>query len=264
MTTPAPAPGAPPAAPAAPAAPLQIPPPGTTPPPTPTPAGETPAPPGEKLYAGKFKSVDELEKGYTEAQKILSQPKVVDDVHAAIATAGVTLEELSTNFAANGKLTDDQYAKLRAQGIGKGAADAIAGRHVANAQLVQERQAGIRSKCEQIAGGATQLEGLFNFAASTLTAAELASVNAQLANPQTAEFAVRTLMAKHTEAVGAGRATKLLAGQAPPSTARGFDTHDEYIAAMRAISRTRGQADPATAARIRATPESIKRGLARS
>lgn len=90
----------------------------------------------EKLYAGKYKSVEDLEKAYKEAESKLGKPKA-DDTPLAIPDdqtglnpdkivekAGLQTSDLVSQWVAGGSLTDEQYEALEAAGASRDAVDA--------------------------------------------------------------------------------------------------------------------------------------------
>lgn len=97
---------------------------------------------GEKLYAGKYKSVEELERGYAEAQKLIgsnatapaatapqtpaaaSADRTIADAQSAVESAGLNWDELNTEFAEKGVLSDATFDKLAKSGIPRNVAEA--------------------------------------------------------------------------------------------------------------------------------------------
>ena len=69
----------------------------------------------DQLLAGKYKSVEELEKGYLEAQKALSnqsEPEVQEEVVEEPSDTQTFLNSASAEYAQNGELSQDTMSKL--------------------------------------------------------------------------------------------------------------------------------------------------------
>lgn len=257
-------------APAAPQAPPTTPQP-SAPAPTaiPTTPAETP-----KVYAGKFKSIEDLEKGYTELQKHLSstrpQPKpemmqiesipdaIEDaDIPTLIERAGLKTDEIEGHWKEHGRLTDEQYAAIRkkAPGMSNKLINDMAEGLVAKTELMQVRRQQIRSECAQILGGEDQLKSLLNAASTFVPPDELPAMNRLLADPKTAKSAIRVLQQMHADSVGAGKSKPLIGGSTMPGggPARSMDEYNALIAAV-------ARGDQGARARIMATsPDDIEK-----
>jgi hypothetical protein len=86
----------------------------------------------------------------------------VDEI---LTAAGLKADELGAQWATEGKLTDEQYAALKAKGIPKG----VVNQHMQAAQLAYTTtMQTAQSQATQIAGGEQQLETLRQWAASNM------------------------------------------------------------------------------------------------
>lgn len=85
---------------------------------------------GERLFGGKFKSVEELEAAYAELSKPADDkggkggPATIDDASEddardALARAGLNLDDFANEFNTTGSLSEDSYKKLQDAGYPK-------------------------------------------------------------------------------------------------------------------------------------------------
>lgn len=220
---------------------------------------------GERLYAGKYKSVEELEKAKIEADRFISEGR-----HQ---TSNMNLEELLTasqvdgkeafqNFVQDGKLTDEQYAKMAKVGFSRDFTDAFLKGQVAIAQNGQYAQHQMRSNAENMAGGPEQFEGLMTWASMNLSDERVDQLNARLAKPDQYEGAIKELMWDYKQQSGRGFAEPLVQGQSMPNTSSGYTSVDEFLGAMTKL-RQQGYVDETTKRRIANTPAHIQQGIDR-
>lgn len=250
--------------------------PPVTPPATP-PAGETPA--GERVYAGKYKTVEDLEKSYVELQKKLGAPKPPADADAlkidttptpkveeipdtadlgvVLEKAGLKQDEVAKAFSETGKLTDDQYKAIKAKyNLPRAAVDQFMAGQAAQAAVQTITQKQIRAEAATIAGSEEALNSLLASAKDFVPADEIEDINARLADPKRYKGAMRDIMEFHKAAVGAGKSKPLVSGT-PARTGGGeaFKTQQEMLNAMAESSKKYGNwsADTDLLARIEAT-----------
>lgn len=288
---------APPANPAAPA----------TSPVTPAPSANPPAPtttatPAATAAAGdrpawlpeKFKTPEDFAKSYAELEKKLggkpaapaqpsgdtgltAPPAFSDDdgVDKILGLAGLKIEDTTAAWTKDGKLTDEQYARLKAvdpkltkavvnQTIRGMIADQMTAQQ--NAAAAEEFKQTARQRAFELAGGETQFANLIAFK-NTLPPERVAHFNKQLEGGDTYEGAITLLMREHAVAVGAGKAQPLVQGV--PGTGGGgapFASHEEYKTATLAAAAKHGNdpfKDAEYARRALATPAHIRRGQGR-
>ena len=232
--------------------------------PEPPPNQQTP--PDGQTFAGKFKSVEELEKGYKELESQfhktrptkpgemrIEAPEVPDDadIPTLIDKAGLDQSELEAHWAEHGKLADEHYAAIRKArpSLSRRDVEFIAEGLAAKASLRAIQMQTVRTECEAVVGGKTQFESLLRQAAMFVPESEQKGINAMLANPSTAKAAVRVLMQMHAEAAGAGKAKPLIGGSAAPSVGGGARSMEDYQSLMAAAAR----GDKSARSRIMAT-----------
>jgi len=152
-------------------------------------------------------------------------------IDTVLEAAGLTREQVAASWVENdGKLTDEQYAALREKAkLGRRLVDSTIGTMIGRAaQQIQAAQA----SCTELAGGEKQLANLLEFG-KTLPPADQAFFNGLGKRPETMVQAVEWLLAKHTTAVGAGKAQPLVGGDGAGSAGAGaFKTQGELMAAQ--------------------------------
>ena len=228
------------------------------------------APPdGELVGDGKtFKDVASAEAYYKNIQKMISagrpapaatppgapvEPlKIGGDAlpedappEAVLQRAGLTMEEIGTQWRKSGALTDDQYAKIQAADSRLSKLAPTAARSIINqtikgevstAELTNMRRSAVQAEAAQIVGGVEQLQTLLREAQTFVPAADRAGFDKLLDNASTMTAAVRTLkqmQAEHNKTAGSGS----IASGSIPSGSSGPKTVREYLALeKRAVS----------------------------
>lgn len=209
-------------------------------PPTVPPVVPDPAP---KLFAGKYKTAEDLEKGYLEAQKLIGKPKsdlpVIDPatsplsddnfgVDAALAKMEMTEADVAKAITDNkGVVPAELYAKARAIGIPKKMFDDVVAQR---ATLAASAIATAVKAGQDVAGGAQQLDALYAFG-KQLPPATIEAVNVMLANTKTHAEGVRLLKAHYDAAVRGGSQRPLLDGQggSGEGPAGGYTTKTDFM-----------------------------------
>lgn len=217
---------------------------GTTAPVT-TPA----APPVElpsdqpELLAGKYKTTEELVKGYKELEKKLGQkapageqptsvkpktalPPITDaEAQQAAGIAGLDMAKLNAEYETNGALSDESIQALAKVGIPKQMVeDYIAGQEARAAQSV--------AQVYQVAGGEDQYKAAIAWAGANLPKEDVAAFNKAITGDFNQQrFAVEALMGRFKAARGS--APNLLQGQAAPTGPVGYASQEQMRADMR-------------------------------
>lgn len=236
--------------------------------------GERPAPTadedGEQLLAGKFKSAQELEKAYLEAQKLISQrgqqPSVKDSLTAdeqpelspeqytpelgkqlygetvatAIEAAEINPLEMAQKVYAGEDVSSYVDALVEKGGLPREVVDTYL-QGVAPAQApAQQQSAGLTeadvAELKGMVGGDEQFQQLSQWAISNLAAEELAEYNAAVdsGNKAAVKAFLWGMQARTGMASGDGKKgePKLISGGTPASTDM-FKNQQEAIEAMR-------------------------------
>jgi hypothetical protein len=228
------------------------------------------------LLAGKYKSVQDLEKAYKELQTKLSQPKAGADVdndvdneqpqadeeqeeepqqEAQSATeiygeaigsrldeAGIDFGEMNTRWQETGELTAEDYTSLGEAGFTKDMVDAyLSGLQYRAAQdsaLSVQQIAEIKNQYGGDKGYADMLE----WAASNLSQDEVDGFN-EIVNGNSmaaTRMAIAGLHARYTAVEG--REPKLLGGRTPRNSGEKFESTAQVVEAM---SDPKYKSDPA-------------------
>lgn len=233
--------------------------------------GEQPQEESGDLLAGKYKSVEDLEKAYKELQSKLGQPREEVDsddeeiepeveeqeeqppvqsareiygdvVGSKLEEAGVDYQSMSDRWAQNGQLGDEDYSQLQEAGFSREMVDAylqgLNYQATKDNQLAAQEVAAIRQEY----GGDAQYTAMIEWAAGNLSKAEVDAFN-QVVNTQpldVVKLAVAGLHAKYTGAVG--REPRLVSGRAPKQAGDKFESTAQVVEAMK---DPRYESDPA-------------------
>lgn len=229
------------------------------------------------LLAGKYKSVEDLEKAYKELQSKLGQPREEtsdegdeadeeadgdeeedqgeeqpptqsareiygDVVGGKLEEAGVDFQSMSDRWASDGQLADEDYGQLQEAGFSREMVDAylqgLNYQATKDNQLASQEVAAIRQEY----GGDAQYAAMIEWAAANLAKSEVDAFN-QVVNTQSLDvvkLAVAGLHAKYTGAVG--REPKLISGRAPKQAGDKFESTAQVVEAMK---DPRYESDPA-------------------
>ena len=219
----------------------------------------------ERLYAGKYKSVEELEKAKIEADRFISEGRHQTSnmgLDEMLTAAQVDGKEVFQNFVQDGHLTDEQYAQFAQIGFSREVTDTFLKGQVAIAQNGQYAQHQMRTHAANLAGGEQQLNGLMEWAAQNMGEAQIDSLNARLASPDQYEGAIKELLWDYKQQSGRGFAEPLVQGQSMPNTSSGYTSVNDFLAAMTKV-RQQGYVDETTKRRIANTPAHIQQGIDR-
>jgi len=230
---------------------------------------------GDQLLAGKYKSVEELEKAYKELQSKLggrpataqeegsTEPADEEDgeegeeeeppagnarelygefIGSRLEEANIDFSSMADRWQQTGKLEDADYGELEGAGFTRDMVDAyLAGLNYKAAQDSQLTAQEITSiKAEY--GGEKGYSDLIAWASTNLPADEVDAFNT-IVNSQplsTVKLAIAGLHAKYTAAVG--REPKLIGGRSSRSNNDRFESTAQLVAAM---SDPRYKDDPA-------------------
>jgi hypothetical protein len=225
----------------------------------------------QQLLAGKYKSVEDLEKAYQEAQRKLSQRGQVEETEEEAAEAddseeekpqsadakeiygdfiGSRLEEAEIDFNAmntrwqeTGQLADDDYSQLEEAGFTRDMVDA----YLSGLQYKAAQDTALTVKeitaLKQEYGGDKGYSDMLEWAAENLSEEEIKGFNEIVTGNSTmaaVRMAVSGLYAKYTSK--AGVEPKLIGGRAPKASTDKFESTAQLVEAMK---DPRYAADPA-------------------
>ena len=204
-------------------------------------------------FAGKYESVEELEKGYAELQKKLSgqeetTEEVSDSTEEATPTnasevygeyigsrldeAGVDYQGMNTKWQETGKLEDDDYKALEGAGFSKDMVEAyldgVQYRAEQDSQLAAKEVVAIKNEF----GGEQVYTEMIQWAAANLDKGEVDAFNSMLktSNPHQIRIAVAGIQAAYMN--NAAREPKLVGGRASRAAATKFESTAQVVAAM--------------------------------
>jgi hypothetical protein len=172
----------------------------------------------EKLIFGKYKTIEEAEKGFKELESKLGAPAKKEETPAtqssktklsitpsespkseleAVQKAGLDLDALTEDFAQNGKLSDESYSKLEQAGLTKDKVNA----YIDGQKALAEK---FVATVAQSVGGEEKLQGLMQWAGANLSKAEIAVANKALASGDAAQatLTLEGIGARYAKAMG--------------------------------------------------------------
>jgi len=204
-------------------------------------------------FAGKYESVEELEKGYLELQKKnSSQEETTEEVSdsteettptnaseiygeyigSRLDEAGVDYQGMNTKWQETGKLEDDDYKALEGAGFSKDMVEAyldgVQYRAEQDSQLAAKEVAAIKNEF----GGEQVYTEMIQWAAANLDKGEVDAFNSMLktSNPHQIRIAVAGIQAAYMN--NAAREPKLVGGRTPRAAATKFESTAQVVAAM--------------------------------
>jgi hypothetical protein len=209
---------------------------------------------GPVKFAGKYESVQDLEKGYEELQKKLGSqeegdtPEVSESKEEAapanaseiygeyigsrLDEAGVDYQGMNTKWQETGKLEDDDYKALEGAGFSKDMVEAyldgVQYRAEQDSQLAAKEVAAIKNEF----GGEQVYTEMIQWAAGNLDQGEQEAFNNMLktSNPHQIRIAVAGLQAAYMN--NAPREPKLVGGRAAKADTTKFKSTAQVVAAM--------------------------------
>lgn len=226
---------------------------------------------GEQLLAGKYKSVEDLEKAYQEAQRKLSQRGQVEETEEEAVEAddseeerpqsgdakeiygdfiGSRLEEHEIDFSEmnarwqqTGQLSPEDYGQLQEAGFSQEMVDA----YLSGLQYKAAQDTALTVKeitaIKQQYGGERGYSEMLEWAADNLSEEEIKGFNEIVTGNSTmsaVRMAVSGLHAKYTSKTGVE--PKLIGGRATKTSTDRFESTAQLVEAMK---DPRYQADPA-------------------
>ena len=209
---------------------------------------------GPVKFAGKYESVQDLEKGYEELQKKLGsqeegdKPEVSESKEEAapanaseiygeyigsrLDEAGVDYQGMNTKWQETGKLEDDDYKALEGAGFSKDMVEAyldgVQYRAEQDSQLAAKEVAAIKNEF----GGEQVYNDMITWAAGNLDKGEVDAFNSMLktSNPHQIRIAVAGIQAAYMN--NAPREPKLVGGRAAKADTTKFKSTAQVVAAM--------------------------------
>ena len=214
----------------------------------------------EQLLAGKYKTVDELVKGYKELE---SQQGRADEPETELAEgeeqsakeiygefiggrleeAGIDFNDMSSRYAESGMLQDEDYGELEKAGFSRNMVDNYLAGLQYNAAQDSALNAQQVSQIKTEFGGAEEYDAMTTWAAENMEADEIAAFNRIVQGSNDGaqiRLAIAGLYAQYT--ASEGREPQLLGGKPSSSSGSKFESTAQVIEAM---NDPRYQTDPA-------------------
>ena len=200
----------------------------------------------EQLLAGKYKSVEELEKGYLEAQKMLGSQTAEEPQQEAEEPATEQSETLtflnnaSAEYAEKGELSAETMSKLTEMSSEELVSAYIASQ--ANSQQGQDLTDGQVKSIQQSVGGEEQYQALVNWAGQNLDTESIEAFDTlvETGNAKAIQLAVAGIYQMYEAQNGSDG--QMITGKAPSTSGERFRSQAEVVAAM---SDPRYDRDPA-------------------
>ncbi len=209
----------------------------------------------ERMLAGKYKSVEELEKAYKHLQdKLAGKQDTPEDVEAATdgvtedssveqdaakeltESKGIDYASLEGEYADSGALSEETYKSLSDSGIPKNLVDAyIAGQEALTASAV--------TRMHSVVGGEAEYNSMIQWAGEALSESEQEAFNSSLTSEDASNFAIQGLFARYA----AQRGPSLLRGDAGSAKQGGYASKAEM---MHEMSNPKYSQDPAFRASV--------------
>ena len=200
----------------------------------------------DQLLAGKYKSVEELERGYLEAQKALStkQEEVEPQQEEPEQETEVQtfLNSASAEYAENGELSQDTMSKLTEMSSEELVNAYIASQSTNQAtNSIELNDTQVKSIKDSV-GGESKYEELVSWAGQNLDAASVQAFDdlVETGNAKAIELAVAGLNARYEAENGSDG--QLITGKSPTTNGERFRSQAEVVEAM---SDPRYDRDPA-------------------
>ena len=203
----------------------------------------------EVMLAGKYKTVEELEKAYehlqsklgsTEAEEVSeedtgSEPGK-EEAESIATEAGIDYLALEGEYQESGALSEDTYKSLEEAGIPPSMVDAyIAGQEAISKTTINNMY--------DIVGGEQEYTDMIDWARDTLGESEVEAFNSSLISEATSSFAIQGLAARYK----AERGPNLLRGSESTTRTGGYASKAEMTNEM---ANPKYQRDPAYRAEV--------------
>ena len=212
---------------------------------------------GSELLAGKYKSVEELEKGYQELQQKLGKPETAETEDSGITESdseqevsndpkeiygdfigsrfeenGIDFQDMNTRWQESGELTAEDYGELEGAGFNREMVDAYLSGIQFKAAQDSELAAKEVMSIKQDFGGEKAYDEMIQWAGSNLEEGEINAFNNMIKTTDTNQIriALAGIQAKYQST--ANREPNLIGGKAPRGPREKFESTAQVVAAM--------------------------------
>ena len=245
-------------------------------------AAEESAKAEQAKLAGKYETVEDLEKAYQEAQRKITElsqrdartseeevqfkieqhgPFADRDVAGVLEAASLDGKQLAEQWEANGRLTEEQYESLKNIGYSRQVVDTFVAGQYSMTQADNNTQQQMLSQAKSLVGGEGQLQNLYQWAANNYTPHQQEQLNQRLADPRTWQSALKEMMFDESQASGTIQSRPLMnATEVAPAEPAGFTTTREVLTAFEA-ARNNGFMSDETKSKLARTPQHLLEGV---
>ena len=198
-----------------------------------------------KLLAGKYKNVEELEKGYKELEKKLgskaSVEKQQEQAKDIVESTDLSFDKYTQEFTESGTLSEDSYKELASKGIPK----AIVDQYIDGFKAYQELETiKLQNAVYGFVGSEQAYNEIIQWASQNLSEEDIKAFNDTIASGNLAQIklAVNGLKTSYSASVG-NPPKNLLQGYG--STGRDADVYESWAQVTADMNDPRYTRDPA-------------------
>jgi hypothetical protein len=187
----------------------------------------------ETLLAGKYKTPEDLEKGYIELQKAFSgrkpdattTPPPASPEAALVTKAGLDMEVLTKEYTEAGELSEVSLTALEAIGVTK---DVVTTYFRGQEALAQREIAEVH----EFAGGKDSYESMVTWAGQNMTKPEITAYNAAMTgDTETRKMAIEALKSKYVAKTGSN--PKVVIGDGTSPAPQGYESKAQMTSDMK-------------------------------
>ena len=189
-----------------------------------------------ELLAGKYKSVEELEKGYQELQQKLgdNKPEEIygDFIGSRFEEAGIDFDGMNSRWQETGQLTEDDYKALNEAGFNQQVVDAylegVQFKATQDSQLAAQQVLEIKQEF----GGEKAYDDMIAWAATALTEGEKGAFDRAIKTTDIDQIKLVIGGLQRRYQSEANIEPQLIGGKASKGPVDKFESHAQVVAAM--------------------------------
>ena len=209
---------------------------------------------GSELLAGKYKSVEDLEKGYQELQQKLSKGESAEEseitesdseqeeanakeiygdfIGSRFEENGINFQDMNTRWQETGELTTEDYGELEGAGFTRDMVDSyLSGlqfRQTQDTQLATQQIMEIKQEF----GGEAEYNNMIEWAGKNLDQGEIDAFNNMIRTPNKDQIRIAIAGLQSTYVANAAREPKLIGGKTARNSNDKFESTAQVVAAM--------------------------------
>tara|TARA_R100000152_G_C6700309_1_gene129977 strand:+ start:43 stop:843 length:801 start_codon:yes stop_codon:yes gene_type:complete len=209
---------------------------------------------GSELLAGKYKSVEELEKGYQELQQKLSKGESAEEseitesdseqeeanakeiygdfIGGRFEENGINFQDMNTRWQETGELTTEDYGELESAGFTRDMVDSyLSGlqfRQTQDTQLATQQIMEIKQEF----GGEAEYNNMIEWAGKNLDQGEIDAFNNMIRTPNKDQIRIAIAGLQSAYVANAAREPKLIGGKTARNSNDKFESTAQVVAAM--------------------------------